>query len=46
MTRPPTAENWLPRVPRSQLHIYPDDAHSFWFQDRTDWVRRVDRFLC
>jgi pimeloyl-ACP methyl ester carboxylesterase len=32
-------------IPHSQLHIYPDAAHGFWFQDRTDWVRRIDRFL-
>ena len=29
----------------SQLHVYPDAAHGFWFQDRTDWVRRINRFL-
>jgi pimeloyl-ACP methyl ester carboxylesterase len=32
-------------LPHSQLHIYPDAAHGFWFQDRADWVRRIDRFL-
>lgn len=32
-------------LPHSQLHIYPDAAHGFWFQDRTDWVQRIDRFL-
>jgi pimeloyl-ACP methyl ester carboxylesterase len=32
-------------IPNAQLHIYPDAAHGFWFQDATDWVQRIDRFL-
>lgn len=32
-------------IPHSQLHIYRDAAHGFWFQDRTDWVQRIDRFI-
>lgn len=32
-------------IPHAQLHLYPDAAHGFWFQDANDWVRRVDRFL-
>jgi pimeloyl-ACP methyl ester carboxylesterase len=32
-------------IPHSQLHIYPDAAHGFWFQDRADFVGRIDRFL-
>jgi pimeloyl-ACP methyl ester carboxylesterase len=33
------------QIPHSQLHIYSDAAHGFWFQDRVDFVRRIDRFL-
>jgi pimeloyl-ACP methyl ester carboxylesterase len=33
------------QIPHSQLHIYPDAAHGFWFQDRDDFVPRIDRFL-
>jgi len=33
------------QIPHSQLHIYPDATHGFWFQDRKDFVPRVDRFL-
>jgi pimeloyl-ACP methyl ester carboxylesterase len=33
------------QIPHSQLHIYPDAAHGFWFQDRADFVLRIDRFL-
>jgi pimeloyl-ACP methyl ester carboxylesterase len=32
-------------IPHAQLHIYADASHGFWFQDRFDWVRRIDRFL-
>jgi pimeloyl-ACP methyl ester carboxylesterase len=32
-------------IRHSQLHIYPDAAHGFWFQDQVDFVRRIDRFL-
>jgi pimeloyl-ACP methyl ester carboxylesterase len=32
-------------IPHAQLHIYRDAAHGFWFQDATDWTRRIDRFL-
>jgi pimeloyl-ACP methyl ester carboxylesterase len=32
-------------IRNSRLHIYADAAHGFWFQDATDWVRRIDRFL-
>ncbi len=31
-------------IPHAQLHVYPDAAHGFWFQDAHDWVRRIDRF--
>jgi pimeloyl-ACP methyl ester carboxylesterase len=33
------------QIPHSQLHIYPDAAHGFWFQDRADFILRIDRFL-
>jgi pimeloyl-ACP methyl ester carboxylesterase len=33
------------QIPHSQLHIYPDAAHGFWFQDREDFVARIERFL-
>jgi pimeloyl-ACP methyl ester carboxylesterase len=32
-------------IPHAQLQIYPDAAHGFWFQDRENFARRVDRFL-
>lgn len=32
-------------LPHAQLHVYPDAAHGFWFQDLRDWVHRIDRFL-
>lgn len=32
-------------IPHAQLHLYPDAAHGFWFQDAADWTRRIDRFL-
>jgi pimeloyl-ACP methyl ester carboxylesterase len=43
----PTANNYAlqAKLPHAQLHIYPDASHGFWFQDRADWVRRIDRFL-
>ena len=33
------------QIPHSQLHLYPDAAHGFWFQDRADFVARINRFL-
>jgi pimeloyl-ACP methyl ester carboxylesterase len=33
------------KIRNARLHIYPDAAHGFWFQDASDWVRRIDRFL-
>src|SRR5579872_3732000 len=33
------------QIRHSKLHIYPDAAHGFWFQDRADFVLRIDRFL-
>jgi pimeloyl-ACP methyl ester carboxylesterase len=32
-------------IRNAQLHIYPDAAHGFWYQDANDWIRRIDRFL-
>jgi pimeloyl-ACP methyl ester carboxylesterase len=32
-------------IPHAQLHLYPDAAHGFWFQDAADWTRRIERFL-
>jgi pimeloyl-ACP methyl ester carboxylesterase len=39
------SRNLAREVPHAQLHIYPDAAHVFWYQDATDWIQRIDRFL-
>lgn len=39
------SRNLARKIPHAHLHLYPDAAHGFWFQDAADWVRRIDRFL-
>jgi pimeloyl-ACP methyl ester carboxylesterase len=43
---PPANDKLLHQeIPGSQLVLYPDAGHGFWFQDAQPWVTRIQSFL-